>query len=306
MAWNDAVARQHFSKRGLAPDAISGGAPLLVVVGETGVGKSTFTNYLVGRELAFDVGHGARSLTAQCQVEYSRAHGAYVMDTPGFGDVRPSSSLTDATIATIIMNAIHLTGCRDVRYLCVDRQIARNTKRLETSVSRLVLMLQKFYPASPLRKVYFAFRPSKGELSPRACRELNEDQLRRLTRTLDDSFTGHAVRPANLVPIVAHWEDDAFVRVSCEMTDLARIFSTTANPHAWRVEKCGTCGCNDDLRKSMLICKEHLEPRELVDTYHGMCRWGHCDHTYHREVEEDFPCARNPSFCDTAHLPRPY
>ncbi|EHL01445.1 P-loop containing nucleoside triphosphate hydrolase [Glarea lozoyensis ATCC 20868] len=78
---------------------------IILVMGVTGVGKSTFIHHATGRNV--EVGHGQSSCTSKVKCYQIPQTNIYFMDTPGFDDTYTSDAKILEEIATALLDAFN-------------------------------------------------------------------------------------------------------------------------------------------------------------------------------------------------------
>ncbi|CAN9105895.1 unnamed protein product [Alternaria alternata] len=80
-------------------------AQIILVMGVTGVGKSTFIKHATGCDVV--VGHTQTSCTSKVEIFQIPGTSVYLMDSPGFDDTNISDTQILRSIATALVDAFH-------------------------------------------------------------------------------------------------------------------------------------------------------------------------------------------------------
>ena len=120
----------------LGAAAAARAAPRLVLVGETGAGKSTLGNRLLGRG-AFAVGGGFDAVTAavRCEAGRWRGRAVEVCDTPGFNDDGRRDGDTAAAILSVANGTAGLVYVHNARAARLSRSARRAMKLVVAGIS---------------------------------------------------------------------------------------------------------------------------------------------------------------------------
>jgi len=77
----------------------------ILLVGETGEGKSSFINHIIGGVAAEEAKDDqVDSETSKTHIYYKKEDGIYIIDTPGFGDTRVN--MNDEEVGKRIVNEV--------------------------------------------------------------------------------------------------------------------------------------------------------------------------------------------------------
>jgi predicted GTPase len=162
--------------------------PLLILLGKTGNGKSSFANFAIGQTGEFKIGDGALSETTDFQIGYCEFLDCYVVDTPGFGDVRADmeTTMTDKEIIRNIGHLIKFTGCPVLAMIVFSPAIQKGEKRILSEIATPVRFMHELMGLTVASRLVFTFRASDEELNDYgAAKSWSTDQCCRLIKNLE-------------------------------------------------------------------------------------------------------------------------
>jgi hypothetical protein len=152
---------------GIPQVEIDASKPLLILLGKTGSGKSSFTNFAVGAEAQFKISHGSYSETSDYQVCYCENLDCYIVDTPGFGDVPPEGvrpKMTDEEIIKDIARLIKQVRCQVLAFILFVNRMSRADSRAVSEFSTLLTKLIEIMGFTVMSRVYFSFKGADDDL----------------------------------------------------------------------------------------------------------------------------------------------
>ena len=128
------------------------GAPVTVVIGKTGAGKSSFVNMISGSTLP--VGHNGSMTRALCGVRYSKngSDVKCIVDTPGIGEIGTDADYSKALTDWIRSNSskierVLLVLQADAKDYASQAALLATIRKITTADIRIVLsQVDKFKP----------------------------------------------------------------------------------------------------------------------------------------------------------------